>query len=105
MTYVVAGVTVTSIKLEQSALRELTGGIFPVTVPVTALAQLSAMHAESTPCAKAKARMKDKSFIIATRESACEWMDLGLESNKIISVSRKAEILYAFAFCKAVTQS
>ena len=43
-TYEVAGVTVTSMKLEQSAAREVTSGIFPVRVPVTALAQLSALQ-------------------------------------------------------------
>jgi hypothetical protein len=44
-TYDVAGVTVTCWKLEQSAIREVTSGILPVRVPVTARAQLLALHA------------------------------------------------------------
>jgi|HubBroStandDraft_4_1064222.scaffolds.fasta_scaffold1053864_2 hypothetical protein len=45
MTYDGAGVTVVSWKLEQSAWREVTSGTFPARVPVTALAQLSALQA------------------------------------------------------------
>ena len=74
-TYVVAGVTVTCMKLEQSAMRELTSGTFPGRVPVTALAQLSALHPvvvqERTPWAIAEARIKDKSFIFAISENIC----------------------------------
>jgi hypothetical protein len=44
--YEVAGVTVTIMKLEQSAEREVTSGILPVRVPLTALAQLSATHSK-----------------------------------------------------------
>ena len=66
-TYEVAGVTVTSIKLEQSFSREVTSGIFPVRVPVTPLAQSSALQAvveTARPTwAMAKARIKDESFI------------------------------------------
>jgi len=64
-TYDVAGVIVILMKLEQSAIREVTSGTFPGRVPVTALAQLSALHPQRTPWAIAKARMKEKSFIIA----------------------------------------
>lgn len=45
-TYDVAGVTVTNMKLEQSFIREVMSGIFPVRVPVTARAQLLALHTE-----------------------------------------------------------
>lgn len=68
-TYDVAGVTVISMKLEQSAIREVTSGIFPVRVPVTALAQLSALQSERTPWAMLKARMRCKSFIVAISKS------------------------------------
>jgi hypothetical protein len=76
-TYEVAGVTVISMKLEQSAARDVTSGIFPVRVPVTALAQLSALQLSLSgvtakpPWAMAKVRMKDQSFIIAVGESDC----------------------------------
>jgi hypothetical protein len=68
-------VTVISIKLEQSALREDSEGTFPARVPVTALAQLSALHwlslsQERTLGTIAKARKKDKSLIVV-RESVC----------------------------------
>lgn len=43
-TYAVDGVTVTSIKLEQSSSLDVIGGILPATVPVTARAQLLALH-------------------------------------------------------------
>jgi len=56
-------VTVTSMKLEQSLMREVPSGIFPGRVPVTALAQSLALHAERAPWASAKAKIKDKSFI------------------------------------------
>lgn len=56
--------TVTSMKLEQSFLREVSSGIFPVRVPVTALAQPSALHAERTPWTSVRAEIKDKGFII-----------------------------------------
>lgn len=55
--------TVISMKLEQSLMREVSSGTFPARVPVTALAQLSALHAERAPWASAKAKIKDKSFI------------------------------------------
>jgi hypothetical protein len=70
-TYDVAGVTVIFMKLEQSSMREVTSGTFPDRVPVTALAQLSALHPQRTPWAIAKARTKDKSFIIAVSERVC----------------------------------
>lgn len=64
--YEVAGVTVTNMKLEQSAMREVTSGILPVRVPVTALAQLLASHPEeeSTTSVMAKASMKERNFIL-----------------------------------------
>jgi len=60
----VAGVTLISMKLEQSCIREATSGIFPLRVPVTALAQLLSLHpAERAPWASAKDKINDKSFI------------------------------------------
>jgi hypothetical protein len=82
MTYEGAGVTVVSWKLEQSAAREVASGFFPIRVPVTALAQLSASQLSlsgvrvKTLWAMAKARMKDKSLIIAISERVCVWMNL-----------------------------
>jgi len=73
-TYEVAGVTVISMKLEQSSAREVTSGIFPVRVPVTALAQLSALQLSLSgvtarpPWAMAKASMKDQNFIVDVGE-------------------------------------
>jgi hypothetical protein len=47
--YVVAGVTVTNMKLEQSAFLDERGGFAGTfAVPVTALAQLSALHPAAT---------------------------------------------------------
>jgi hypothetical protein len=67
-TYEGAGVIVTSMKLEQSASRDDTEGVFPGRVPVTALAQLSALHPfwshERALGTMAKARKKDKSLIL-----------------------------------------
>jgi hypothetical protein len=68
-TYEVAGVTVTRMKLEQSDSRAETSGTFPGRVPVTALAQLSALQSlraktlEKAPSARPKARMQYRSFI------------------------------------------
>jgi hypothetical protein len=60
-------------KLEQSFWREVTSGILPDRVPVTALAQLLASQAvvtlqERTPSAKAKARTLERNIIMV------EWM-------------------------------
>lgn len=77
MAYEGFGVTVVRWKLEQSAAREDTSGTFPGRVPVTALAQLSALHLSLSGVrvraiwAIAKARMKDKSLIIAISERVC----------------------------------
>ena len=71
---------VTCMKLEQSSIREVTSGTFPDRVPVTALAQLSALHSERTPWAIAKARIKDRSFIIVINDSICVEMNLRLFS-------------------------
>jgi hypothetical protein len=62
-------VTVVNWKLEQSTMREVISGIFPVRVPVTPLAQLSAEHKEVTEWAMAKARMMYESFLIAISEN------------------------------------
>ena len=61
--------TVVNWKLEQSTMREVKSGIFPVRVPVTPLAQLSAEHTEVTEWAMAKARMMYQSFLIAKNEN------------------------------------
>ena len=45
--YLVSGVTVARRKLEQSARRDASSGIFPVRVPVTARAQLLPLQARS----------------------------------------------------------
>jgi hypothetical protein len=52
-------------KLEQSSIREVTSGMLPVRVPVTALAQSLALQAEITPCAMVKATVvTDTIFIV-----------------------------------------
>jgi hypothetical protein len=56
-------VTVASMKEEQSAIREVTSGVFPARVPSTPRAQLLASH-ERAPWAKAKARRQDWRNII-----------------------------------------
>jgi hypothetical protein len=63
-------VTVINIKLEQSDLRTETAGSLPGRVPVTPLAQLSALHSlrakklEKTPCARPKAKVQYRTFIL-----------------------------------------
>lgn len=62
-----------NMKLEQSAMRTDTAGSFPGRVPVTALAQLSALQAlrarilERTPWARPKAMIQDRTFIARCR--------------------------------------
>jgi hypothetical protein len=107
-------------KLEQSTAREVTSGIFPVRVPVTALAQLSALQLSLSgvtarpPWAMAKAKMKDQSFIFAVGESDCvrnnevmapfKFIAEGAmldEDRKAKGQPGKVEILYTFAIHKA----
>ncbi len=72
--YEVAGVTVTNMKLEQSAMREVTPGILPVRVPVTVLENLLASYPEeeSTTGVMAKASMKERNFILG------KWISMNL---------------------------
>lgn len=64
-TYDTAGVTVTIMKLEQSAMREATPGVLPALVPVTARAQLLALHSWArTPETRAKPARADVRYMI-----------------------------------------
>lgn len=60
-------------KLEQSSMRTDTAGSLPGRVPVTALAQLSALQSvcvrilEKVPWARPKAMMQDRTFIARCR--------------------------------------
>lgn len=69
--------TVINMKLEQSSLRIDTSGNLPGRVPVTALAQLSALHSlrsktlERAPWARPRARMQEKTFIVICVMKRC----------------------------------
>jgi hypothetical protein len=73
-THEVAGVTVTTMKLEQSLAREVMSGTLPERVPVTALAQLLALQVgllyvrERAPWPMASAKMKEKIFMVEGNE-------------------------------------
>lgn len=66
--------TVINIKLEQSDLRTETAGSLPGRVPVTPLAQLSALHSlrakmlDKTPLVRPRAKMQYRTFIFATAD-------------------------------------
>jgi hypothetical protein len=83
--YEVGGVIVTSKKLEQSSSREVMAGILPVTVPVTARAQLLAWHlgllktTERTVCPKARNMTGVKNFMVEVSKEnhgSVWWLEL-----------------------------
>jgi hypothetical protein len=66
-------VTVASIKLEQSSAREVMSGTLPERVPVTALAQLFALHSslskvrERVPWPKARTTKRAEIFMLVLK--------------------------------------